>query len=130
MCPFRPFRPLGLCLLLLFSPGCGDDTSTNPQPPSTSVKVEAENKTDQFDRGEANMAIVSWANASGGKAVEGFDKLLEWIEIPAEFSRSGSYRVAFRHASFPDVKVRVTLAGAGPDSADVEWILQLNAGCG
>lgn len=93
--------------------------------------TEAEQKTAELDRGgPKKIYVVAWPTASGGQAVEGLDMLLEWIEVPVQFQHTGSYRVAFRHASYAGVRVRITIYDAGPSGQDREWVLTLNGGCG
>jgi len=70
-------------------------------------------------------------NASGGFAVEGLDRLLEWIDVPVEIPYSGTYKIAFRHASDASVKAKISIGSAGPEGQSYEWIVKLNAGgCG
>ncbi len=84
-----------------------------------------------FDRGFTNMTIVQHSAASGGQAVEGLDKMLEWIDIPVRFEGTGSYTVAFRHASVQAGTVILSVQSAGPRKEDVEWSIALIPGtCG
>jgi len=118
-----------LCVLITGA-GCDGDKVTRPSPASD-VGVEAETMSHSHDRGATPVQIVSRNTASGGQAVEGLDRLQEWIEIPVPFDQTGFYNVVFRHASTEGVQVTVTVAGGGSKNQDPEWLLSLNSGgCG
>ncbi len=94
---------------------------------------EAERFTAANDRGGLPIkSIDKWAyGASADSAVEGLDRILEWIEVPIVIEHAGAYKISFRHASDASVKGKISIPGCGPEGQDREWILQLNAGgCG
>ena len=120
----------GILCVLIVGAGCDDDRVTRPTPASD-VGAEAETMSDSNDQGATPIQIVSRSTASGGQAVEGLDRLQEWIEIPVPFGQTGFYNVILRHASTEGVQVAVTVVGGGSKTQDPEWLLSLNAGgCG
>ena len=121
---------IGILCVLIAGAGCDDDKVTRPTP-ATDVGVEAEMLTDSYNRGGTPIQVVSRSTASGGQAVEGLDRLQEWIEIPVTFDQTGVYGVVFHHASTEGVQVVITVVGGGTKAPDPEWLLTLNSGgCG
>ena|GEM_PF-4716184 len=95
------------------------------------VSVEAEDMTEAQDRGHSAIGVVYWFNASGLHAVEGLNRMLEWIEIPAVFPLSGAYNVAVTHATKYGPTVDVTVIPTKANRAEQEWRITLNGGgCG
>jgi hypothetical protein len=119
---------VSLLIAFALAAGCGDEKVTKPEPtPPSALRAEAETMTDSHDVGFTSIYVASRAAASGGKAVEGLDRMLEWIEIPMTFAQSGAYTVRLHHASKDGVQVTVTVLGGAKDG-DPEWVLSLNAG--
>ncbi len=95
------------------------------------VTFETESYIASDDRGGLPVYVVPRSGASAGVAVEGLDRVAEWIDIPIQLDYSGSYVISFRHASDEDVTVILSIPGSGPKGQDGEWILGLNGGgCG
>jgi hypothetical protein len=97
------------------------------------VKVEAEDRIAEHDRGGDDIVTVdqSHQGASGGFAVEGLDRMLEWIEIPIHFAYSGNYTVDFRQASYAPIRTRISLTTPDGKSSEPFWMVRIiYGGCG
>ncbi len=128
-------RKLLLCAVLpglLMVAGCKEEDTTGPGSiPASAVAVEAEDMSDFLDRGSAGIVIVDQNGASGGRAVEGLDKTLEWIDIPVHFEGTGRYAVTFRHASVAEGTVTVSVRSPALKGKYVDWAVSLIPGtCG
>ncbi len=95
------------------------------------VKIECEDMTQFIDRGGVTIGEVFKYNASEKHAIEGLDRMLEWIEIPVQFAYSGNHTVAFRNAARSPTDVRISILEPDRKTQGPEWILTVSGGgCG
>ena len=85
------------------------------------IRVEAENFVNHYDAGGLEIVWVSCSAASGGRAVEGFDTIGDWIEIAVNVPQTYIYVDSLRSAGLvgAESNVGLTIFGAEPGGADV-----------
>ncbi len=79
-------------------------------------KVELENFTRSYDRQDGTkITVAPCTGASGKKAVDGLDKMGEWIEIPMSVPADSYYEVKLRYSApkSPIVTVGLSLINCG-----------------
>ncbi len=89
---------------------------------------EAETYTQAGDEGGDPVFIIDQSahNASGDYAVEGLDRVFEWIEVPIHIEYSGMYKIVFRHAAHSSITAQISMPGCGSEGQDGSWTLSLS----
>ena len=93
----------------------------------TSITVEMEDFLTFYDDGGSKSGIVTCSGASGGKAVEGFDVVGDYMTFQVSFEVPGRYSAALRQAAPYGAhnQVEMSLEGAGPDGSDQEALFDI-----
>jgi hypothetical protein len=86
-----------------------------------SIIIEAESFVASHDEGGTAIYITSCGAASGGKAVEGYDYVGDWIEVVLNVGSAGSFTDSLQSAGLylEESDHQSTVFGAGPVGEDL-----------